>query len=76
MDLRGRNAALTLFGVEQDDGIVALGYHADKKLRAGRVFTDDSGKRYRLVEALPAGLRAVGLPDRSLLERPVRLEAA
>jgi len=76
IDLRGTNATLTLFGAETDDDLLALGYHADRTLRAGRIFLDERGKRYRLTASLRAGLYAVGIPGKAALEQPVRLEAA
>lgn len=75
IDLTGSNASLTLFGVDTSDGLTALGYHADKPLRAGRVFTFE-GTRYRLADKLAPGIKAVGLPGKAALERPVRLEEA
>lgn len=75
-DLTGTNATLTLFGVETEPGrLLALGYHAERSLRAGRVFLDATGRKYRLTRKLRRGLYAVGLPGAEL-DAPVALEAA
>lgn len=66
---------VALFGVEeQDDGtVLALGIHAPRPLRAGRVLLDPTGHPHTLTTAVPGGLSLLGGPPGHTLEAPITL---
>lgn len=68
-------APIALFGVEpQDDGtVLALGAHAPRPLRAGRVLLDPAGHPHTLTTAVPGGLSLLGGPPGHTLEAPITL---